>query len=79
MSESVPLVELGAWGDGDSFDTEDFRERQDDSMFGTKTIGFWGSVVFCVNSITGAGMLAIPLMFQQGISSPPPLLLLISN
>lgn len=34
-------------------------------LLGEKTITFFGSIVLTVNNVSGPGMLALPIVFQQ--------------
>ena len=43
------------------------------TAYGSKTIGSWSSYVFIVNQIFGPGVLALPIVFQEGINIFPSL------
>lgn len=45
--------------------------RSDDHNVGTKTLGNFYSFVFIINQIYGPGVLAIPIVFQQGKATLP--------
>lgn len=42
------------------------KSEEEKGAVGNKTIGKYGSFVYIINQIFGPGVLAIPIVFQQG-------------
>jgi hypothetical protein len=64
-SESDPLIQEEKVDDSTS-SLEEKSFAKDDAV-GAKNIGRWGSFVYIINQIFGPGVLAIPIVFQQGM------------
>lgn len=71
VNEKDPLLNNNEVGEGVE-NVVDLNEEQGHSV-GTKSLNSFYSIVFIINQIYGPGVLAIPIVFQEGMSVLLPL------